>query len=56
MGTLSTLFTNHLIDITMAFVIGASGALGAAFVKYIIDKLKNRNAKEEEETEPYDYE
>ena len=43
MGTMSSLLTSHLLDITMAFVIGASGALGAALVKYVVDKIKKRN-------------
>lgn len=48
MGSISALITSNIVDITMSFVVGASGALGAAFIKYVIDRIKKSNEKEDE--------
>lgn len=48
-GVFFTAIFKNLDDIVLAFLVGAASALGAAIVKYGLDKLKNCKKKRERE-------
>lgn len=47
-GTLTGAVFNHLEEIALTFIMGASSALGAVFIKFVTDKIKSEKKKQEE--------
>lgn len=47
-GTLVGAVMNNLEEIALTFVMGASSALGAVFIKFVTDKMKSEKKQKEE--------